>query len=57
MATTIEQSTIKRERSTTRRDVLILWLGIAFSLLFTGVIWLAGFSLQSVPHLPKQGPS
>jgi hypothetical protein len=40
-----------------RGDVRALWLGIAFSALFTGVIWLTGFALKSFPHLPQQGPS
>lgn len=40
-----------------RQDVSMLWLGIAFSVVFTGIIWAAGFALTSVPHLPQQGPS
>ena len=40
-----------------RQDVLVLWLSIAFSLVFTVVIWITGFALKSVPHLPQQGPS
>ncbi len=36
-----------------RQDVLALWLGIAFSLLFTGVIWITGFALHTFPHLPQ----
>lgn len=36
-----------------RKDVLALWLGIAFSALFTGIIWLAGDMLRRFPHLPK----
>ncbi|HET8845009.1 MAG TPA: hypothetical protein VFN35_26280 [Ktedonobacteraceae bacterium] len=35
------------------QDILALWLGIAFSFLFTGAIWLTGFSLQGFPHLPQ----
>lgn len=34
-----------------------LWGGILFSLLFTGLIALAGARLASVPHLPDQGAS
>jgi hypothetical protein len=38
-----------------RRDVLALVLGIIFSFVFTGIIWLAGARLDSVPLLPDQG--
>ena len=34
-----------------------LWLGILFSLIFTGAIWFAGQRLQAIPHLPDSGPS
>ncbi len=40
-----------------RQDLLVLWLSIALSLVFTFIIWVAGFALKSVPHLPQQGPS
>ncbi|MCX6030887.1 MAG: hypothetical protein NT169_16525 [Chloroflexi bacterium] len=40
-----------------RTDVLALWGGILFSFLFTGVIWLAGQRLQTVPHWPDTGAS
>ena len=40
-----------------RQDVLVLWLSVAFSLAFTCVIWITGFALKSVPHLPQQGAS
>lgn len=40
-----------------RGDLLALWLGIAFSAAFTGLIWLTGSALQSFPHLPDQGAS
>ncbi|GAB4579826.1 MAG: hypothetical protein Fur0022_25650 [Anaerolineales bacterium] len=43
--------------NTQRKDVLALWGGIAFSLLFTGVIWWAGQRLASIPHTPDQGAS
>ena len=36
-----------------RKDLLALWLGIAFSAVFTGIIWLAGDSLKVFPHLPQ----
>ncbi len=45
------------EKQGQRRDLLALYGGIIFSFLFTGLIWLAGPSLQSVPHLPDQGAS
>jgi hypothetical protein len=35
----------------------ILWFGILFSFLFTGMIWLAGQRLAAIPHLPDTGPS
>jgi hypothetical protein len=40
-----------------RTDLLALWGGILFSLVFTGIIWWAGQWLASVPHLPDQGAS
>jgi hypothetical protein len=40
-----------------RRDELALWGGIAFSLLFTVIIWVAGERLASVSHLPDTGAS
>lgn len=46
------------QASTTQRaDVRALWLGIAFSIVFTGVIWLAGQRLAAIPLLPDQGPA
>ena len=42
-------------KTQTRTDQLALWGGIAFSLVFTALIWWAGQRLQSVPHLPDQG--
>jgi len=38
-----------------RADLLVLWGGILFSLLFSGVIWWAGQRLADVPHLPDTG--
>ncbi|MEJ2601536.1 MAG: hypothetical protein P8Z00_24650 [Anaerolineales bacterium] len=38
-----------------RADVLTLWGGVLFSLVFTAVIWLAGSRLATIPHLPDQG--
>jgi len=40
-----------------RFDTLALWGGIAFSLVFTTVIWWAGSRLDSVSLLPDQGAS
>ena len=40
-----------------RTDVLALWGGIVFSLVFTGIIWLVGRWLADVPHLPDSGAS
>lgn len=40
---------------TQRKDTLALWGGIAFSLIFTGVIWWAGQFLDRSILLPDQG--
>lgn len=56
MSLHVEQSSTARAQTkgkAPRQDVLMLWLGIAFSLLFTGFIWLTGFALKSFPHLPQ----
>jgi len=39
----------------TRRDLLVLWGGIIFSLVFTGLIWWAGSRLDAIELLPDQG--
>lgn len=39
----------------TRADAKALWLGILFSLIFTGLIWGLGERLATVPHLPDTG--
>lgn len=57
MARTIDPSTPLEKTHTPRRDVLALWLGIAFSAAFTGLIWLTGDALKVFPHLPQQGAS
>ncbi len=41
--------------SAPRRDGLALCAGILFSLVFSGVIWLAGERLNAIPRLPDQG--
>jgi len=40
-----------------RQDFPALWGGIAFSLLFTLLIWWAGGRLEAIKLLPDQGPS
>lgn len=40
-----------------RADIVAMLGGVAFSLLFTGIIWWAGQRLAAVPHLPDQGAS
>ncbi len=48
----------KRELSLRqRRDLLALFGGALFSLLFTGLIWWLGGRLSSQPLLPDQGAS
>ena len=45
-------------KSTTKRfDTRALWGGIAFSLVFTALIWWAGARLDSISLLPDQGAS
>lgn len=39
------------------RAQIALWGGIAFSLAFTAIIWLAGERLAQIPKLPDQGAS
>ena len=38
-----------------RQDLRALWAGISFSLVWTGIIWLAGDRLAAIPKLPDQG--
>ncbi len=40
-----------------REDLRMVLVGVLFSALFTGVIWMAGARLDSIPHLPDQGAS
>jgi hypothetical protein len=51
----IESST--KSARALRNDQYALLGGIVFTFLFTGLIWLAGVRLASVPHLPDQGAS
>lgn len=46
----------KFDISDPRSNKIALWGGIAFSLAFTLLIWLAGERLNAVPILPDQGP-
>lgn len=57
MATIAGQTATAQKTHPPRRDVLALWLGIAFSAAFTGLIWITGYSLKVFPHLPQQGPA
>ena len=38
-----------------RQDLMVLWGGIIFSLLFTGLMWWLGPRLEAFPKLPDQG--
>ena len=40
-----------------RKDNIALWLGIAFSFIFTALIWWTGQRLLSIPHYPDFGAS
>lgn len=44
-------------QSSNRADLWVLWGGIAFSLVFTAIIWAAGQRLEGIPFLPDTGPS
>jgi len=46
-----------KDKNHRRSDILALWAGIAFSFIFTAVIWLAGGRLDSIELLPDTGPS
>jgi hypothetical protein len=48
---------LQQAQAQPRADVLALWGGILFSLVFTGIIWLAGGWLRDVPLGPDQGVS
>jgi len=51
----LHQSTAKKEPKPRRSDLIALWGGIVFSLLFTGLIWVTGERLNAIPLLPDQG--
>ena len=38
-----------------RQDMIVLWAGILFSIVFTALIWVLGPRLEIFPHLPDQG--
>ena len=38
-----------------RKDLIALWAGVAFSLVFVAIIWLVGKRLDSIALLPDQG--
>ena len=46
-----------RNQRAPRQDTLALWAGIAFSFLFTGLIWIAGSRLDAIRLLPDTGPA
>ncbi len=46
-----------QQTKTRRQDRLLLFTGIAFSVLFTALIWWAGRRLETIRLLPDQGPS
>lgn len=49
------KNTQKRNPAPPRTDLRALWLGILFSFLFTGLIWLAGGRLAAIERLPDSG--
>jgi hypothetical protein len=48
---------IKEKTTTPRADLKVLWIGILFSVLFTGLIWWLGPRLDQVQLAPDQGAS
>ena len=54
---TVEKPMTSRRSGIGRSGHVALWGGILFSLAFTGLIWWAGQRLDSIYHLPDQGPS
>ncbi|MEZ4833042.1 MAG: hypothetical protein R2873_13820 [Caldilineaceae bacterium] len=57
MAVSTRQQTSATDKQSDRcgNDMLALWGGIAFSALFTGLIWLLGGRLDSIQLLPDTG--
>ncbi len=54
METSVGQVQTLQPAHASRKDVLTLWLGIAFSAAFTGLIWITGDMLKVFPHLPQK---
>jgi hypothetical protein len=48
-------TTAQGPKSNQRKDLMVLWGGIIFSLAFTGLIWWAGGRLDAIELLPDQG--
>ena len=53
----IQESSPSKAPIPNRRDLATLWAGVAFSILFTTLIWWAGTRLESIQLLPDQGAS
>jgi hypothetical protein len=51
----MESSKSTQKTNITRNDITALWVGIIFSLLFTGLIWKLGPRLDSIELIPDQG--
>ncbi len=51
------ESSVKSANQPIRKDIIALWGGILFSLIFTAVIWWGGQFLDRSILLPDQGPS
>ena len=45
------------QKTSSRQDIITMWIGILFSLGFVGLIWLLGSKLDSVQLAPDQGAS
>jgi hypothetical protein len=59
-STTAQHPTAPRDEAkpvARRADVIAIWVGIAFSFVFTLVIWVAADRLAAFPKLPDQGPA
>jgi hypothetical protein len=54
-STSIPKNNVATDASPGRPAQRVLIIGVIFSFLFTGLIWLAGSALTAIPHLPDQG--
>ena len=54
---TLPEKIIEENKTTTRSDINAVWIGITFSLLFTGLIWWFGSYLDKIQLAPDQGAS